>query len=323
VRKTDRIGRELGSLSQLIEDRRGQVLQGGIRHADAGRLATEFAAADLEAEKKETVQEELDVARDRQQAFEEQLQRLRDLLQKSRDWVGLDEAQFRAAISSGLKLAGAAGLTEMGDHRFAFPAEVGDADAGWAEALDSLRVPRTRDQKLWEWRKDAPVRPVVFADPGTMTDEVVHLHLEHGVVRRLLSRFAAQGFVYDDLSGACLGQTKEATPRVALIGRLCLYGEHAARLHEELIVVAARWIEPGVRKGPLQPFAEKGETTTLDLIEKALLDPGPPVTVAVRKKLRAAAPQDVEQLLPILTKRGEDVAAGAEKLLAERGRSRS
>ena len=319
VRKTDRIGRELGSLAQVIEDRLGKVLQAGIRHADAGDVAAEIAAADLDAEVKQTVEEELDEARERKSAFEDQLQRLRDLLQKSRDWVGMDEVQFRAAISCGLKLAGAPGLTPTEGKQFAFPAEVGDADAGWAEALDSLRVPRTRDQKLWEWRKDAPVRPVVFDDPGTMTDEVVHLHLEHKVARRLLSRFAAQGFVYDDLSRACLGQTRDSIPRVALIGRLCLYGAHAARLHDELIAVTARWVEPSVRKGPLQPYADRGEAATLDLIEKALIDPGQAVTQTVRQKLRAAAPQDVEQLLPLLSKRGEDEAANAEKLLAERG----
>jgi len=30
----------------------------------------------------------------------------------------------------------------------------------------------------------------------TMTDEVVQLHLEHAIVRRLLGRFTAQGFVH-------------------------------------------------------------------------------------------------------------------------------
>ena len=85
--------------------------------------------------------------------------------------------------------------------------------------MDTLRAPRPRDQKFWEWRRTSPIRPVVFEDPG-VDDEVVHLHLEHRVVQRLLGRFTAQGFVHHDLSRACLAQTSDAIPRVILLGRL-------------------------------------------------------------------------------------------------------
>jgi hypothetical protein len=90
-------------------------------------------------------------------------------------------------------------------------------------------------------------------------------------------------------------------------------------LHEEVIAVTARWFDPIARKGPLQPYAREGETNTLDLIEKSLLEPGQPVTAGQRKKLLAAAPGDVEQLLPHLTHRGNEIAADAERLLAQRG----
>ncbi|MFN9824971.1 MAG: hypothetical protein ACK58J_12540, partial [Planctomyces sp.] len=118
--------------------------------------------------------------------------------------------------------------------------------------MDSLRVPRERGQKPWDWRRESPVRPVVFQDPGEVTDEVVHLFLEHRIVQRLLGRFISQGFVYDDLSRACLVQTRDAIPRVLLTGRLALYGPGAARLHEELIVVSARWTDPATRRGTLE-----------------------------------------------------------------------
>ena len=86
-------------------------------------------------------------------------------------------------------------------------------------------------------RRESPIRPVVFSDTGTMDQDVVHLHLEHRVVQRLLGRFTAQGFVHHDLSRACLSQSNDAIPRVILMGRLCLYGPRAARLHEELVPV--------------------------------------------------------------------------------------
>src|ERR1041384_4068620 len=71
---------------------------------------------------------------------------------------------------------------------------------------------------------------VVFKDSGTLNDDVVHLHLEHRVVQRLLGRFTAQGFVHNDLSRACLAQSADPVRRVILLGRLCLYGAGAARL---------------------------------------------------------------------------------------------
>ncbi len=108
--------------------------------------------------------------------------------------------------------------------------------------MDSLRAPRAKDQKFLEWRRSSPIRPVVFEDPAVVTEEVVQLHLDQRVVHRLLGRFTAQGFVHHDLSRSCLAQSTDPIPRVILIGRLALYGPSAARLHEELIPVTARWI---------------------------------------------------------------------------------
>ena len=75
-----------------------------------------------------------------------------------------------------------------------------------------------------EWRRDAPIRPVIFEDAGVLNEDSVHLHLEQRVAQRLLARFRAQGFIHHDLSRACLAQTKDSVPRVVLLGRLSLYG---------------------------------------------------------------------------------------------------
>ena len=196
-----------GSLSQVIEEKLAVVLGHGIRHADADRLAATIDAAHLEAEARAAVEEELEAARDRRDKLKEQVDGLRTRIQESREWVGFDEGHFNAALSCALEVLKAEPLMPDGDgaggpRRFVFPAldaRTG-ADPTWAETLDALRVPRRRDQKLWEWRREAPLRPVVFDDPGKMTEEVVQLHLEHRVVQRLLGRFTAQGFVHHDLS---------------------------------------------------------------------------------------------------------------------------
>jgi hypothetical protein len=186
--------------------------------------------------------------------------------------------------------------------------------------MDTLRPPRERDQKPWEWRRDAPVRPVVFRDPETMDETTVHLHLEQRVVQRLLGRFLAQGFVHHDLSRACLAQTTDAIPRVILLGRLCLFGPHAARLHEELLTVTARWIESDRRRPALQPYARDAEARTLTLLEESLLPAGRGrVTDVVERRLRGGVARDVRELLPHLNARGTELAAEAERLLADRG----
>jgi hypothetical protein len=203
-----------------------------------------------------------------------------------------------------------------------FAGDVGraGADPSWAVTLDALRPPRKPDQKIWEWRKDAPIRPVVFKDSGRMDDSKVHLHLEHRVVQRLLSRFTAQGFVYHDLSRACLAQTEDALPRVILLGRLSLYGTGAARLHEDLVPITARWIEPTRRKGGgLEPFAREAESKALELLEQALLKKGGKIEPLIATKLQTSGPRDIEELLPHLQARCEALAKESAALLLKRG----
>jgi hypothetical protein len=152
-----------------------------------------------------------------------------------------------------------------------------------------------------------------------MTDDVVQLHLEHRVVQRLLGRFTAQGFVYNDLSRACLTQTTDPVPRVVLVGRLCLYGMGAARLHEELIFLSARWIDPHKRKPALALYGRDGESETHRLLEEALRKPLQPPSEVIRKLLGETGLRDVAELLPHLEKRGGELAEGATRALMKRG----
>ena len=122
-------------------------------------------------------------------------------------------------------------------------------------------------------------------------------------MQRLLGRFTAQGFVHDDLSRACVGQTKDAVPRVILLGRLSLYGERAARLHDEILVVAAKWLEPKARTGSLKPFAEEAGERSFELLQASLTDPkSASVPDLVRKRLSENIERDVSDLLPHLRK---------------------
>lgn len=327
VRKTETIKRELGSLAQVIDAKLAETLKHGIRRETVDDLEREIESADLPSDHRRAVEEELEATRERQQALRKQIDTLRNLLDDSQKSIGLDETHFRSAISSALELVGAEPLkaissAEEGPPRCSFPSldQREGADPTWADTMDTLRVPRSRDQKPWEWRRVSPIRPVVFQDPGTMTDEVVHLHLEHRIVQRLLGRFSAQGFVHHDLSRACLAQTTDAIPRVVLLGRLCLYGPSAARLHEELIPVTARWTDPQIRKNVLTPYARESEAKTLNLLDDALISgTGRSIDNQILKQLQASAPKDIEQLLSHLQTRGEEYAVDARKKLTERG----
>ena len=254
VHKTGTIKAELGSLSKVIDDDVERRLNaGGIRHSDAARLAREIDAADVEAERRRIAEDELEAARERQGALHGQVERCRDLLDRSRRWVGFEAPPFRDALSCSLDLLGAEPLRPGSDRRgnpvWTLPPldPRAAADPSWTATLDTLRAPRKADQKLADWRRDASIRPVVFEDPGVLGDDAVHLHLGQRVAQRLLARFRAQGFVYHDLSRACLAQAADAVPRMVLLGRLSLYRRGAERLHEEIVPVAARWIEPSRR----------------------------------------------------------------------------
>ncbi len=323
VRKTDTIHRELGSLAPVVERRLEKLFEGGIGRASTRTLAREIES-DERAEDREQIEQELEETRDREAALQSQLDQLRSMLEDSKQALGLDEQKFRSTLSCSLELLGADPLKrldsdqEEGTESWTFPPLDKDASS-WADTLDTLRTPRRKDQKPWDWRRDSKPRPVVFSDPGSLDDQVVHLHLEHRVVQRLFGRFLAQGFVYDDLSRACVGQTDDAIPRVILLGRLSLYGEHAARLHDEIVAVTARWSDLSARKGSLKPYAAEAESHTLALFDKALASPRKAIAKTVQETLLRTLPQDVSDLIPHLTERGKELAKRAIALLAERG----
>ena len=143
----------------------------------------------------------------------------------------------------------------------------------------------------------------------------MQVHLEHRLVRRLLSRFLSQGFP-SGLSRVCVIIGPGAQPRVVLLGRLALYGAGAARLHEEIILVTAAWTEAERDRKPLRPFGESGEEATLDQLEQALARrraPAPAIAVA---RIRRWSQQDIADLEPELR------ASAAERLGDGQGAAR-
>ncbi len=313
VRKTETIRKELGSLSPVLERRIEDLFSEGLKPS----LSASLLMIDADASGRKAVEEELESVRKRTVELSRELESLDDYLEESKDYVGLTPPDFINAISTALELNDCPPL-KGGLDRWRFPEIHGSA---WFRAMDSLRAPKPTDQNFFEWRASSPIRPVVFQSPTHIDENVVHLHLEHRVVQRLLGRLRAQGFVRNDLGRACVGQTDDAIRRVVLLGRVSLYGPGASRLHDEIIAVAARWIDPISRKGPLTPYAEDTEKLTLAALEKSFESArARRVGEAVERKLQSAAPLDVADLLPHLQARPAIVTASAKAVLANRGR---
>jgi superfamily II DNA or RNA helicase len=313
VEKTETIHRQLGSAGQVLSDRIADLLaRRGLRGA---RVSDEIDALEKDP-RIAKAREDMDDREERRiQREARELDRMRKLLEDSRKRVGVESTDLKAVVAAALGRAG-------GSLDDAHAGEVGGTElfrldptapvfghGGWQEALDDLRVRRRgRRERLKDWRADAPLKAIAFEparDPKTGVDapDVVQVHLEHRLVRRLLSRFLSQGFT-SGLSRLCSIIGPGAQPRVVLIGRLALYGSGAARLHEELLMVTAAWIEPDRRTSALRPFGERGEEATLDQLEQALRENRtPPPTIVGR--LRASASRDAGDLEPELRRRAE------------------
>jgi hypothetical protein len=327
VRKTELIRNQLGSVGQVIAGRiTDRLAREGI--VDAPKQARKMQA-EGDDPLTDTAQAEMDhetVRRRERQARE--LDGLRRVLEASRERVGVNPDELRDVVGVALARAGvpidSAAAGRVGDTPLyqLDPALPAFAVAGWPEALDSLRIRRRgRSERLRDWRANAPVRALSFTPAitaeGADAEGVVQVHLEHRLVRRLLSRFLSQGF-QAGLSRACVIVGPGAQPRVVLIGRLGLYGPGAARLHEEVLTVTAPWNESGRGTTPLRPFGTRGEGSTLDQLEAALRHPRHP-PAAAETRIRAWAAKDAADLEPELRSRAAAQLKDVAKELAVRG----
>ncbi|TGG96683.1 MAG: helicase [Aphanocapsa feldmannii 277cV] len=333
VKKTEVIRQELGSLSPLVQRQVDEAFETGIdlEQLDAleGQLEGMDAATTDRGALLTKAREELEASR-RVAELEQQQDALRQLLAKSKQWLAFAHDRFRQALNCSLDLLGVSGLQEHTDERGQkcwrlvnpqeLPAQT--RDKSWENTLDSLRGVKPAKAYLDEWRRENPVRPVIFSDPGRLSAESVHLHLEHRLAQRLLSRFLSQGFLHHELSRACVLPSRDPQPEVVVLGRLSLFGQGAARLHDELITVVADWHPGDDRETALQPLPTATKDDTWKLLQEALKEAGSGGLPSVdTSRFQAMAEQDVQALLPLLKQESESALAAASALLKQRGGS--
>lgn len=338
VKKTETIRLQLGSVGQVIEDRIAKRLaENGIARGQAASIARVISDED-DAERLRRARAEMDDEdRVRHERLLKEQADLRNALERSSERVGVNPEDLKRVATAALSRAGyaldaargpAAGKVETfkldpGDPAFA-------KDAGWGDAFDDLRIrPRKRGERLADWRRNSPIRSIAFQPPilsdGRDASDVVQVHLEHRLVRRLLSRFISQGF-QSKLSRLSVIYGPSAQPRVVLMGRLAVFGAGAARLHEEIIPITAIWSEYERDRKPLRPLGESGEEKTLNQLEEALRDAHEAPGAAVAR-IQALIGKDIEDLVPTLEKIAAErltaVTAQLKKRGEEEGRSLS
>jgi superfamily II DNA or RNA helicase len=318
VEKTETIRKQLGSAAPVLETRITELLAHGIGRTDVDHLETEIEHIQ-EDERQRRAKADLEPIREADAKLVRSLEQLRTRLETSRRQVGVDRDQLQRVVTYGLDLAGAPPLRPVGNgsdtgrYRFTEDDLAAIRDPEILNTLSTLRAPAARGQT-------GHLRPIAFEPPEDVDADTVQLHLEHPMVRRLLDRFTNQGLVHHDLSRACLAVSPDAVPRVVLLGRLSLWGEGAARLHEEIVRVAARWVEPEIRKAPLRAYAREAERQTMDALDRALDQPKRfAVADGVQRRLLAMAARDIDDLLPELEARSRGAEATAVDLLTKRG----
>ncbi|NUQ72866.1 MAG: DEAD/DEAH box helicase family protein [Polyangiaceae bacterium] len=317
VRKVETIQTELGSLGEVVMERIERILSRGIDT----RTAADLDEAERLPDQAETTRRELETQRADTAVLKRDIDEARRILNRSRKVMDFREELLRDAIDVGLELAGASPLIPLEEkienqQAFALP----PLPASWDRTLDSLRRPRHRDEAEWEWRKLSP-QPVVFKALDRMGEDRVHLHLEHPFVQRILSRFLAQGFGAQDLSRATVvPDDRSGEPRVIAFGRLSLFGPGAARLHDELIAVAAPFRESGA-DDHLKPAGGHDDRQLVIHLEDLLTRAAklPAIPEPLRRRLAKTAASDFAALWPHVRDEADGRAHEAAQLLEARG----
>jgi hypothetical protein len=309
VQKTETIRSELGSLGVVVLERMEQTLAQGIDAATPGQLelSTHLGPAEQISRRELEAARELDTLR-------REIDHANRVYEASRKVLDFRPDELRTTLETGLLLANLGAFKPTHDGAFELPAFPDD----WQQTLDTLRRPKQRDESFYDWRKTPP-RPVVFQAPDVLSQERVHLHLEHPFVKRVLSRFIAQGYAAHDLQRVTvIPMPDTAQAHVLVLGRLCLFGTGAGRLHDAIVPLAAVYsLSSGIHREPLDAA---GTQALLKDMHGVLGRPShKTISQDFERRLCKEAPRIFTALWPQLKDEADAAALDAEQKLTSRG----
>jgi len=314
VRKIATVQRELGSLGAVLLGQIGTALENGI--TGKARAAVEKVGSDA---KTTTVDAELEAGRTDLATLRAEIDRAGRRLESSRRSLEVDADSLRGVVEIGLALARAAPLKDAGktsDDRPTY--ELPALDRSWAVTLDTLRPPGARTEDFWDWRNKPP-RPVTFHPLASLSEGAEQLHLSHPFVKRILDRFLAQGFGAHDLSRVtAVVAPGESVVRVIGYARLTLFGAGAARLHDQLVPLAAAW---SGEASDIKPYKDRATAmTAIASTERLLAGQGRAPNATITKRITENAEALFRALWPHLEAEADALAAEARQGLTERAR---
>ena len=314
VRKVETVQKELGSLGAVLLDDAETWLADGLTERVRAKLEALGEGADVTV-----VNDELESSRTNMADLVQERDRAAQRLETSRKALEVSPQALRTVLDVGLGLAAGQRLAAVEGRAGVYT--LPELDRSWAETLDTLRPARARDESFMDWRRKPP-RPVTFTPVQHLGSDTEHLHLAHPLVRRVLDRFLAQGFSAHDLSRAsAVVVPDDSVIRVVAYGRLTLFGARAARLHDEIIAVAARWDGQSSEVSPYkdretQRLAARTAETALSTAPRAA--PG-----TVVRQVAAQAEALFKALWPALEAEADAQAAEARNGLMQRARKES
>ncbi len=317
MRKVRTVEHELGSLGAVLLTQLERTLEQGI--SAKTQMAVERIGTDL---KSATVDAELETRRDDLEAVRSEVERAGRRLESSRRVLEVEPDSLRGVVEIGLRMAGAGPLvpgdaTSDGRPTFSLP----KLEPTWDPTLDTLRPPRLGDESFWDWRKRPP-RPVTFHPLTRLSEDAEQLHLAHPLVKRILDRFLAQGFGAHDLSRVtAVIAPDESVVRVIAYARQTLFGAGAARLHDQLVPIAAAWSGDASAATPYKDRATA--VTAIAKTERLLAASAKAPNATVMKRIRDHASELFRALWPHLQAEADAVVAEAQRGLASRARRES
>ncbi len=314
IRKVDTVQRELGSLGAVLLHQIETTLEDGI--TPKTRAAVDKIGSDA---KTATVDVELEDHRKDLEDLRKEIDRAARRMEASRRSLEVAPESLRGVVEIGLHLAGADALTPAGvtsDNRATYVLPT--LDRSWERTLDTLRPPRGRAEPFWEWRQKPP-RPVTFHALTRLSEDAEQLHLAHPFVKRILDRFLAQGFGAHDLARVtAVIAPDETVVRVVGFARLTLFGSGAARLHDEIVGLAAAW---SGEASEIEPYKDRATAVRAVSLAETLLATGAAApNKTISKRVISHSDALFKALWPHLEAEADALAIEARKGLVQRAR---
>lgn len=330
MKKSKQILEELGSAGHVLQEQLGEISRIVINSDDVDAAIKTIEGVGFTDDQKQALQDETDVldykSAARRAEIKESIERMKVLLEASREAIDLKGSYFQEALSVAcekMDLPGLApsGKTGDGKETFQLPdiSRRLDIDGSWSATLDVLRKPPRDGVRDDKWRRSSPIRPIVFEATDKIDESVTQVHLQHALVQRLLGRFITQGYVHHDLSRACLSQSVDGHARVLLLGRVLLVGEGATRLHEQIVCVCGRISADGSKV----EFGKDSGAEALAMLNTAMSVDQASLDGRMRERLLQRLQLDVDLLKPKLEAEGSDAAKEAEAALKARAETES